>query len=80
MSIFNWSNSYESFRKGTKRVKSSNKIIKMNKTFYNLSLGDDFIINNLFNRPTSRPNKYVKNLYLISNEIVDKYQKKYFDY
>ena len=80
ISTFYGSNSYESYRKGAKRVKSSNKIIKMNKTFYNLSLGDDFIINNLFNRPTSRPNKYVKNLYLISNEIVDKYQKKYFDY
>ena len=80
ISIFNGFNSYESFRKGTKRVKSSNKKIKMNKTFYNLRLGDDFVVNNLINRSTSRPNKYVKNLYLISNEIVDKYQKKYFDY
>jgi len=80
ISIFNGFNSYESFRKETKRVKSSNKKIKMNKTFYNLRLGDDFVVNNLINRSTSRPNKYVKNLYLISNEIVDKYQKKYFDY
>lgn len=80
ITIFNGSNSYESFRKGTKRVKSSSKNIKMNRTFYNLRLVDDFIVNNLINRSTSRPNKYVRNLYLVSNEIVDKYQKKYFDY
>jgi len=80
ISIFNWSNSYESFRKGTKSVKSPGKNIKMNKTVYNLKLVDDFIVNNPVNRSTSRPNKYVKNFYLISNEIVDKYQKKYFDY
>lgn len=80
ISIFNWSNSYESFRKEKKNVKSPGKNINMNKTVYNLKFDDDFIVNNPVNRSTSRPNKYVKNIYLFSNEIVDKYQKKYFDY
>ena len=45
----------------------------------NLKISDDFIVNNLVNRPNSKPNKYVKNLYLISNEIVDRYRKKMLD-
>lgn len=80
VSNFNVCNSFESNKKVIKRVKSCLcKNNKMNNTMCNLKISDDFIVNNLVNRPNSKPNKYVKNLYLISNEIVDRYRKKMLD-
>ena len=80
-------NTIESKKSGIKRVKSSydnkNNKISLDNTFYNLKIIDDSYVNNYLNRTNtkSRPkaNKYVKNLYVISNEIVDKFHKKIFE-
>ena len=54
--------------------------IKINNSIYNLKFIDDFLINTFLDRANSKSkpkaNKHVKNFYLISNEIVDKFQKK----
>ena len=87
VSIFNGTNTntIESKNKGIKRAKSthSNKKNNINNTIYNFKIIDDSYVNNYLNRANSksRPkaNKYVKNLYVISNEIVDKFHKKIFE-
>ena len=89
ISLFNMTNTntIESKRRGIKKVKSTyvnkNNKINLGNTIYNLKILDDFFVNNYFDRTNtkSRPkvNKYVKNLYVISNEIVDKFHKKIFE-
>ena len=77
VSYFNGIHSVDSKKDGIKRVKS---IDNKNYKVYDLKILDDCIVNNFLDRTnsTSKPkaNKYVKNLYFISNEKVDKYQKK----
>ena len=79
ISVFNGTytniNTIESKKSGIKRIKR----VKSN-TIYNLNIIDDSYANKYLERTNtkSRPkaNKYVKNLYVISNEIVDKFHKK----
>ena len=85
ISKFNDNNSFDSKRNGIKKVSNSldEKNNKKNLNIYNLSIIDDCIVNNFIERANSKSkpkmNKHVKNLYLISNEIVDKFQKKIFE-
>lgn len=80
-------NAIESKTNGIKRVKSTyankNNKISLGDTTYNLKIIDDSFVYNYLDRTNSksRPkvNKYVKNLYVISNEIVDKFHKKLFE-
>ena len=77
ISFFNENNSYSSKYSGKKRVKSmDNQSFKL----YNLKMLDDSMVNTFLDRTNnkSRPkaNKYVKNLYFISNEKLDKFQRK----
>ena len=83
VSTFNGMNSCESKKNGIKRVKSTSSYRnnKLNNSFYNIRFIDDSIVNNFLDRNCSKAkaNKYVRNLYFISNEMVDKYQKKFFN-
>ena len=85
ISNFNEMNSSECKKNGIKRVNSSymDNTIKKNNSIYNVQFIDDFVVNNFKDRANSKSkpkaNKHVHNLYLISNEIVDKFQKKIFD-
>lgn len=85
VSYFIEENTVESKNNGIRRINSSfdDKDSKMNNSIYNLKIVDDTIVNNFLDRTNSKSkpkvNKYVKNLYQISNEIVNKYQKKIFN-
>ena len=68
-------------KSGKTRSSYAEKDNKKNYNINNLSIIDDRAVNNFIIDRTnskSRPkmNKYIKNLYLISNEIIDKYQNK----
>lgn len=83
VSTFNATNSCGSKKNGIKRVKSTSsyRCNKLNNSFYNIRIIDDSIVNNFLDRNCSKAkaNKYIRNLYFISNKIVDKYQKKFFN-
>lgn len=83
ISNFNGTFSCDSKNSGIKNVKNSfsNRNQNMNNSFYNISIIDNSFVNDFLDRTNSKTkaNKYVKKLYFISNEIVDKYQKKISD-